>query len=213
MDGFQAELSKLDPTYTGLSKISIQTGTSHGGIVLPDGTIAEAKVDFDTLCELSKVAKEYGMGGAVQHGASTLPDEAFPKFAEANALEVHLATGFQNILFDLLPDGLRSEIYAYLDQNHSDERKDGQSNEQFYYNTRKRAIGPFKPQLWDLPADAIAVIEAAWETQFQSLFRRLNVENTRKLVTSLYEPYDVTPILEHYMVDAGGEEDVSDLAD
>jgi fructose/tagatose bisphosphate aldolase len=104
MDGYNQALKALDPKAQGLSKISIQTGTSHGGVVLPDGTIAKVKVDFGTLSELSKVAKQYAMGGAVQHGASTLPEEAFSKFSEAGALEVHLATNFQNMLYDRLPE-------------------------------------------------------------------------------------------------------------
>ena len=59
----------------GISKISVQTGTSHGGVPLPDGTVAKVKVDFDTLAALSKSTREeYHLGGAVQHGASTLPE-------------------------------------------------------------------------------------------------------------------------------------------
>ena len=61
----------------GISKVSIQTGTSHGGVVLPDGSVAQVKIDFDTMQRLSTVARdEYGLAGAVQHGASTLPEEA-----------------------------------------------------------------------------------------------------------------------------------------
>jgi fructose/tagatose bisphosphate aldolase len=213
MEGFKATLAELKPDCAGLSKISIQTGTSHGGVVLPDGSIAEVMVDFDTLSQLSKVAKDYGMGGAVQHGASTLPDEAFTKFAQSNALEVHLATGFQNLLYDLLPDEVRIEMYAYLDSNHSDERKEGQTEEQFYYKTRKRAIGPFKSQLWDLAAEALKEVEQAWESQFTSLFERLNVMNTRSLVQSTFEPVVIYPEITQYQPGPVGEEDVSDLAD
>ena len=213
MEGFMDELASLKPDCAGLSKISIQTGTSHGGVVLPDGSIAEVKVDFDALAHLSKVAKEFGMGGAVQHGASTLPDEAFPKFAESNALEVHLATGFQNIFYELVPDDLRSEMYAYLDKNHSDERKEGQTEEQFYYKTRKRAIGPFKSEVWDMSGEALSSIESAWETQFRALFERLNVVNTRKMVESTFDPVVVQPELDLYLSDSADEEDVSDLAD
>jgi fructose/tagatose bisphosphate aldolase len=213
MEGFDSELKSLIPDCAGLSKISIQTGTSHGGVVLPDGSIAEVKVDFDALAHLSKVAKEFGMGGAVQHGASTLPDEAFPKFAESNALEVHLATGFQNILYELLPNDLRSEMYAYLDENHSDERKEGQTEEQFYYKTRKRAIGPFKAALWGMSGDALSPIESAWEAQFRALFKRLNVMNTRKMVESTVDPVIVQPDVVLYLSESAGEEDVSDLAD
>ncbi len=81
--------------------MSIQTGTSHGGVALPDGSIAEVSIDFDTLRRLSTVAREeYGLAGCVQHGASTLPDEAFHHFPANGAAEIHLATGFQNILYD-----------------------------------------------------------------------------------------------------------------
>jgi fructose/tagatose bisphosphate aldolase len=100
MDGYNLELAKQAPGAKGISKISIQTGTSHGGVVLPDGSIAKVSVDFDTLKQLSRISRyDYGLGGAVQHGASTLPEDAFGKFVEAEALEVHLATNFQKICF------------------------------------------------------------------------------------------------------------------
>jgi fructose/tagatose bisphosphate aldolase len=138
MDGFNEKLAELDNRAVGLSKISIQTGTSHGGVVLPDGSIARVSVDFDTLLRLSRVARDdYGMAGAVQHGASTLPEDAFGKFTESEACEVHLATNFQNMLFDRLPENLRDEMYVYLDENHNDERKPDMTDEQFYYKTRK----------------------------------------------------------------------------
>ena len=82
MDGY---LRQLPESVKGISKISVQTGTSHGGVVLPDGSIAKVSIAFDTLKELSKIAREeYGLGGAVQHGASTLPDEAFDMFPKVD---------------------------------------------------------------------------------------------------------------------------------
>src|SRR5690606_3900669 len=112
MDGFERELARLGEkagrSFAGLSKISVQSGTTHGGVVLPDGTIAEVAIDFETLRSLSEIARdEYGLSGAVQHGASTLPAEAFGRFPEVETAEIHLATGFQNLLFDHLPDDLR----------------------------------------------------------------------------------------------------------
>src|SRR5437899_8322323 len=42
MDGYVRALARLEGgPYTGISKISVQTGTSHGGVVLPDGSIAK----------------------------------------------------------------------------------------------------------------------------------------------------------------------------
>jgi fructose/tagatose bisphosphate aldolase len=90
MDGFNAN---LPAGMVGHSKISVQSGTSHGGTVLPDGSIADVALDIDTLRRLGEIARqEYGMSGAVQHGASTLPDDKFNSFPRAETAEIHLAT-------------------------------------------------------------------------------------------------------------------------
>lgn len=179
---------------TGISKISVQTGTVHGGVPLPDGTVADVKLDFDRLEELSRIAREeFGLAGAVQHGASTLPEDYFDLFPKKGTAEVHLATGFQNIVFDsaAFPPALRQEIHAYLKANHSDERKAGETDEQFYYKTRKRAWGPFKQQIWNLPAAAKEQIDRELEAQFRKLFRKLGVANSRELVEATIRPVAV----------------------
>jgi fructose/tagatose bisphosphate aldolase len=189
MMAYNRELASMNGgSLAGISKISVQTGTSHGGIVLPDGTVAKVKVDFDTLGELSAVSREqYGLSGAVQHGASTLPEEAFDRFSQANASEVHLATGFQNIIYEsqAFPSDLLEEIYAYLTENHSDERKPDMTDAQFYYTTRKRAFGPFKKAMWDLPDDAKSQICQELQDRFELIFTRLNVTNTSAMVRDL----------------------------
>ncbi|MDP9365496.1 MAG: class II fructose-bisphosphate aldolase [Chloroflexota bacterium] len=190
MDRYRAELGDEGP---GISKISVQTGTSHGGVVLPDGTIQEVAVDFETLAELSTAARGYGLGGAVQHGASTLPEEAFGRFAEANAVEVHLATAFQNRIFEseAFPADLKAEIYAYLEANHADERKADQTDAQFHYTTRKRAFGPFKRRLWDLPAETRQAIVADLEPTFALIMQRLGVAGSAALVDRIVTPVEV----------------------
>ncbi len=214
LDNYLADLKKIASGEVGLSKISVLTGTSHGGVVLPDGSIKEVAVDFDLLQLLGKVAREsYGLGGAVQHGASTLPETAFSKFAEYDTLEVHLATNFQNILYDELPEDLKNEIYAYLDENHAHERKSGQTDEQFYYKTRKRALGEFKKKIWGISADQLAKITAAWEIQFRDLFDRLGVADTRQYVEQHISKVVIEPKLEDYLLGGVKQEDTSDLAD
>jgi fructose/tagatose bisphosphate aldolase len=176
MDGYIREAGDA----AGISKISVQTGTSHGGVVLPDGTLADVKVDFDTLQELSRIAREeYGLGGAVQHGASTLPPTAFNKFPEIGTVEIHLATNFQNLIYDNLPAELVEEAYEYARQNLQSEWKSGMTDEQFLYSARKKAIGPFKKAWWDLGAEAQAKVGAVLEEQFEFLFDKLNVKDTR----------------------------------
>ncbi len=198
MEGYRDELSRRSAAagrpLPGISKISVQTGTSHGGVVLPDGSIAQVSVDFDTLAALSKAAREeYGLGGAVQHGASTLPEWAFNKFAEANAIEVHLATAFQNQLFDspAFPAELRERMYAYLAEHHADERKPGQTDAQFFYTTRKRAFGPFKRELWDLPEDTRNHLMSSLFATFDLIMQRLGVAGKADLVDRYVKPVEV----------------------
>jgi fructose/tagatose bisphosphate aldolase len=199
----------------GLSKISIQTGTSHGGVVLPDGTVATVKVDFDALLRLSRVARlEYKTAGAVQHGASTLPQEAFGKFVDSEACEVHLATNFQNMLYDLLPKPILSAVYLFVNNKFGKERKPDQTDEQFHYSNRKHALGPFKAEMWNLPADAKEKITQAWEDQFALLFDLLAIGGTRKYVDQFVsKPPKVIPSREFYFGEEMEQEEVGDLAD
>ncbi len=178
-------LKLLGDNVKGISKISVQTGTSHGGVVLPDGSIARVSIDFNTLRELSRTARaEYGLGGAVQHGASTLPDEAFDMFPQVDTLEVHLATGFQNIIYDSphFPGELLAALNRHLDSQYAQERKTGETEEQFIYKTRKRAFGDFKKELWNIPEPGLNKIMEELQDRFSLIFRKLNVANTVELV-------------------------------
>jgi fructose/tagatose bisphosphate aldolase len=175
----------------GLSKLSVQTGTSHGGVVLPDGTLAKVKIDFDTLRLLSDLArKEYGLSGCVQHGASTLPDEAFNMFPETSTSEVHLATGFQNIMYDstCLPISFREEVYNFIKTEFAKEKKESQTEEQFIYSTRKKGFGLMKKKWWDLPEDVKQRIMKELEDKFGFLFEKLRVRNTADIVAQTVKP-------------------------
>ncbi len=205
MDGYTASLKRYG-SLEGISKISVQTGTSHGGVVLPDGSIAKVKLDLDALAALSKAARdEYGMSGAVQHGASTLPPDAFGNFARLETAEIHLATNFQSLVFDhpALPADLRKRMYDWLDVNAESEKKSGDTAEQFYYKARKKAIGPFKKDVWGLPAEARARIAADLEKTFGFLFDQLKIEGTAALVSKyVHAPYQAHSSLERALVTA-----------
>src|SRR2546423_13402062 len=100
MEGYNRTIRRLG-TAPGISKISVQTGTSHGGVVLPDGKIAKVQLDLAALKALSHDARtKYGLGGAVQHGASTLTPEAISQFHECEAVGSNLVTMFPTIVFD-----------------------------------------------------------------------------------------------------------------
>lgn len=195
MDNYLEELKKKGEGLKGISKISIQTGTTHGGVPLPDGSIAKVKIDFDTLENISKVARsEYGLSGAVQHGASTLPNEAFNKFPKTETAEIHLATGFQNIIYDSnsFPAELKDKVYEYINTELRGEKKEKDTEEQFIYKTRKKGFGPFKRDMWELPIPALESIGKELEDQFSFLFDQLNVKNTKDVVEKQVKPVDVS---------------------
>ena len=190
--GYHSELEARSPGAIGISKVSVQTGTSHGGVVLPDGTVGKVAVDFSVHERLGAVARaEYGLAGTVQHGASTLPDELFHRFREVETAEIHLATGFQNLLFDhpAFPAELHDAIAHWCVENAADERKPGQTEQQFIYTSRKKTIGPFKRQLWDLPTKD--EILAAQRAKIDFLFRELGVDGGRSMVDRYIHPVSV----------------------
>jgi fructose/tagatose bisphosphate aldolase len=195
VDGFR---DIVGPDFTGISKVSVQTGTSHGGIPLPDGSIAKVAIDFETLREMSRVSRErYGMAGAVQHGASTLPDELFHRFPEVETAEIHLATGFQNLMMDhpSFPAELLKEMHAFANSELAGERTPEETDVQFFYKTRKKAWGPFKRQAWDMPAEIRAELGKTLQDKFEFLIRQLKANDTREITLRYVEqtPVEIEP--------------------
>jgi hypothetical protein len=187
MDGYLRELGGGK----GLAKVSIQTGSSHGGVVGPDGTVQRVQIDFETLQKISKVAREeYGLAGAVQHGASTLPAEFFGSFPEHDCAEIHLATEFQNMVFDhpAFPLPLKRAVERWVFEKAADQRKKGETENQFLYKNRKLAIGAFKEQLWNLPPGTREAIRGTLQKKFAFLFEMLRVTDTRDVVSRYVSP-------------------------
>jgi len=86
-------------------------------------------------------------------------------------------------------------MYHHLAHAHADERKAGMSDQQFYYKTRKQALGPFKCRLWDLPVEVRDAIGSDLERTFVDMFTRLRLQGTRALVNRLVKPLPTTPPL------------------
>ena len=198
LDNFNELLEKEKAGAVGISKISIQTGTSHGGVPLPDGTVADVNLDFDTLEILSQISREsYGLAGAVQHGASTLPQNLFHKFPELETAEIHLATDFQNMTYgsSLFPNDFKEEIYTHLRKKFAAEKKEGETDEQFIYKTRKKGFGEFKSEFWNLSKEIREGIGKELESKTDFLFDKLAVKNTRADVVKAVKQTPVYPDL------------------
>jgi len=209
MKGFNRKLKERGANLQGLSKISVQTGTAHGGFVNADGTVrTDVKIDLNTLEELSRLARsEYGLAGAVQHGASTLPPEAFDAFPRVGACEIHLATDFQNMVYEhpKFPGDLKAEMYAWLREHATEERKPKDTEEQFIYKARKKAIGPFKQRMWGIDAESRAAIGQSLEQRFTFLMRQLNIAGTNQSVSRFVKTPSLPIDREAEIVAAGGK--------
>jgi tRNA sulfurtransferase ThiI len=194
MRGYIKSLEAKGAHLVGISKISVQTGTAHGGFVAADGKVrTDVKLDLVALEELSRIARtEYGLGGAVQHGASTLPPDAFDAFPKAGACEIHLATDFQNMVYEhpAFPKTLKDEMYAWTAEHAAEERKPTDTEQQFLYKGRKKAIGPFKKQLWGLEPSVRDAIGASLEERFSFLMAQLKIGGTRPIVAKHVEVSD-----------------------
>ena len=185
VEDFQAFMkgykSLLSPGTVGMSKVSVQTGTHHGGVVRADGTLETAPIDFSVLKDIGNIARaDYSLGGAVQHGASTLPDDLFHMFPENGALEIHLSTQFQNIVFDHLSPELRERMYTWARK--TVDKQEGLSDEQFIYLSRKKALGEFKRELWQLSDSEKSRILSPISEKLIKLFQTLRIVETRYLL-------------------------------
>ena len=209
MEGFNRKLKERGQDLIGLSKISVQTGTAHGGFVNADGTVrTDVKIDLKTLEQLSRIARQdYGLGGAVQHGASTLPPEAFDAFPRVGACEIHLATDFQNMVYEhpQLPPDLKADMYAWVREHALEERKPTDTEEQFIYKARKKAIGPFKRHMWSIPEEARRAIGQSLEERFTFLMRQLKIEGTAPIVEQHVRAPHVPIDRDGEIVAAGGK--------
>jgi len=198
LDNFNELLDKENKGAHSISKISIQTGTSHGGVPGPDGKVVEVNLDFQCLENLSRIARQdYGLAGAVQHGASTLPSDLFNKFPELETAEIHLATDFQNMIYDneLFPEDFKKEIYTHLRKNFASEKKENDTDEQFIYKTRKKGFGEFKSKFWNLSNEIRTEIGSHLQKKVKHLFTQLKVVDTLEITKRTTPLVKVSPIL------------------
>jgi len=80
------------------------------------------------------------------------------------------------------PVDLKKKMYDWLVVNAASERKEGESDEQFFYKARKKALGPFKKDIMGLSQEVRDAIAAEIEHKFDFFFKQLDAVNNRALV-------------------------------
>lgn len=173
----------LDPDTAGLTKLSIQSGTKHGGNVLKDGSFGEMNVDFDLINNLTSACRSHGdVAGCVQHGASMLTLAKLGQLPQSACIEVHLAAAFLNSVYDQLPAQLVALADEWAAKNVADEWKTDWSRAQFVHHARRYPIGHFKRQWWDA-RECHEKLRTAVYDQAVGYFAVLNVNDSLQLVT------------------------------
>ncbi len=195
VDAFMSEFTANVPTgMAGLDKFSAQTGTIHGGLLKPDGTLGKMPLDVALARTLALDARrKHGLLGLVQHGASTLGLDDLALLPDAAVIEVHLATGVQNVVFDHpafprdLLQRMRADLAPALTQAEGGtaaaEAAAGDAVR--FYRARWQAWGQFKNELWSMPESNWSEIASALESWFAQLFRALRIAGRRSAVSRL----------------------------
>src|SRR5436189_51953 len=198
------ERDKEIDTLRALIKEAIAAGSPNA-----DGSVrTDVKIDLHTLEELSRLARdEYGLAGAVQHGASTLPPDAFDAFPRVGACEIHLATDFQNMVYEhpQFPPDLKAEMYAWVRENAVEERKPKDTEEQFIYKARKKAIGPFKKRMWSISEQGRRAIGQSLEERFTFLMQQLKIDGTADVASRFVPAPQMAIDRDGEIVAAGGK--------
>ena len=114
------------------------------------------------------------------------------------------------MLFDERPRALDAELRV----SEAGERKPTDTDEQFFYKVRKKALGAKKLELWSLPREMRDALGAALEARFTFLLTQLAVQGTRALAEK-HAPFvpGSYPVFDEALGAAKGPEDVSGLSD
>lgn len=184
VNAFLAEVKKrLDEQgmadVAGLDKVSINVGSSHGGVLGPDGRpLDNVPLDFSAHHDLYMKGRDPMSPDShvlsVQHGASTLPPHYFPLFPTMHVAEIHLATGFQNIVWDVLEKDdapLYEKMAALVSEHFSDKVKKHETEAVGLMKERKSVTQFVKRDL--LLSPAIPKIEEALEKEFVAIIHSL----------------------------------------
>ena len=75
--------------------------------------------------------------------------------------------------------------------NCASEKKSTDTEEQFLYKSRKKALGPFKKEIMGLPDQTRDAIAGEIEKNFEFLFNKLSVNDTKAFVAQVIKPVDV----------------------
>src|SRR6185295_3336426 len=113
---------------------------------------------------------------------------------------------FQNMVYEhpQFPADMKAEMYAWLREHATEERKPKDTEEQFIYKARKKAIGPFKRRMWTIGDDGRRAIGQSLEERFTFLMRQLKIGGTAAAVAKFVTAPEIAANQSAEIVAAGG---------
>ncbi len=160
---------------------------------LPDGTVAQVKLDFETLERLSEEARVRWDSAepcsTVPPPCPTRPSAASPRHGNGGGPSRY---GVQNIVYDSPPSRPPLRTKSSIPEDGAGGETEGERyEEQFLYKTRKKGFGPFKRELWDLPEETLSALGRELENQFAFLFGKLKMNERSASWDACIRPVDV----------------------
>jgi fructose-bisphosphate aldolase, class II len=96
-------------------------------------------------------------------------------------------------------------MYEWIRANAAEERKPKDTEEQFIYKARKKAIGPFKKQMWSLSEPVRQAIGQSLEERFTFLMKQLKINDTAAVVAKFVKVPSLPIDREVEILAAGGK--------
>jgi len=81
-------------------------------------------------------------------------------------------------------------VILWTKKNCADERKSTDTDDQFIYKARKKALGAFKKDIMNLPEEVKEAIAGEIEAKFEFLFKQLKAINNKDIVNTFVKPKD-----------------------
>ena len=209
MKGFNAALKTRGAGLVGLSKISVQTGTAHGGFINADGTLRmDVKIDLEdargAVARRAQRLRARRRGAARRldaagRGVRRVPEAPAPARSTSRPTSRTWSTSTPQF-----PADSEGRDVPWVRANATEERKPKDTEEQFIYKARKKAIGPFKQKMWGLPEDARRAIGQSLEDQFTFLMTKLKINDTAAAVAKFVTVPQIALDRNAEIVAAGG---------
>jgi len=212
-------------------RIAINNGTAHGNNYDAQGNLIETKMNLRMTANIVEEIKSHEDPGVrrmriVQHGITGTPLANLPALRSAGITSGHVATHWQNIVWETLVSEARSgntRVKRLVDRmvdtlvekygskyNVSDRKTANQKDlEQLIGKELKNVLGQYKPELMALPARVKAKIDAATRKDAVDHFKAFGSDGTALLVGLVKVAPDIKAELSTQKVDMFKEEENS----